>query len=119
MTPSCSEKSRVRFLEEAHVLLQIIAPFVQRLGVPFAAADGKKVAAIDMNGAGQPRYRVGHRMDDVAAERLGIALAKRFCPGRLDPATVGTRYPTPEDVVLAPGINADHRPDQMVVRHDR
>src|SRR5947209_4814159 len=100
MTPSCVEESRVRLLEKAHVLLQIVAPLMQCLGVPFAAADGEEVAAIDVNGAGQPRHRVGHRMDDLAAERLDIALAERLCPGRLDPAAFGVRHPAPEDVVL-------------------
>jgi hypothetical protein len=58
-------------------------------------------------------------MDDVAAERFGIPLAERLCARRLDLAAGGVRQPAPEDVVLAAGIDADHRPHQMVVRPDR
>src|SRR4030081_779858 len=54
MMPSGSLEGRVRLLEQAHVLLQIVAPFAQCLRIPFAG-DREKVAAIDVNGAGQPR----------------------------------------------------------------
>ena len=53
------------------------------------------------------------------AERLDIALAQGFGAGGLDLATRPLRDTAPEDVVLAAGIDADHRPHQMIVRSNR
>src|SRR5215467_12306199 len=66
-------RQRVRVLEQLQVLRHVVAGFLQAFRVPLAALGGEKVAAIDVDGAGQPADRIGDRMDDVAAERLGIA----------------------------------------------
>jgi len=39
-------------------------------------------------------------MDNVASQRLGIALAERLGPGGFDLAAGRLRQPPPEDVVL-------------------
>src|SRR5437868_5200076 len=90
--------------------------FDERLGVPFAARRRKEIAAIHMNRAGQAVERVGDGVDDVAAQRFGLALAQRLRARRLDLAAGISRQPPPPDVVLAAGIDADDRPHQMVVR---
>jgi hypothetical protein len=51
-------------------------------------------------------------MDDVPAQRLGIAAPKGLCIGSFQPAALAG-HATPEDVVLAPGVDSDH-PSHMV-----
>src|SRR5260370_3766864 len=72
---------RVRLLEQPHVLRDIVALLAEGFWIPFAALGGEEVAAIDVDGGAQPRDRVGHRMDDVARERLRIPLAQRLRAG--------------------------------------
>src|SRR3546814_10123801 len=76
----------IRFLEQAHVLLYVVALFQERLRVPFAAVDAEEIAAIDVEGAGQARDRIRHRVDDLLSERNGIPHAERPGAGRPDPA---------------------------------
>src|SRR5260370_37085990 len=95
----------IRLGKEANVLFHVVRPLRQRLCIPFAARDGKEIAAIDVDGASQARDRVGYRMDDVAAQRLGVASAQRPPPGRPDPGGARrTVDPAPEQLGLAPGI---------------
>ena len=65
--------SEVRCLEHAPVQREVIGPLGERFRIPLAALRAVKIAAIDVDCAGQPRQWVGHRMDDVAPERLGVA----------------------------------------------
>jgi hypothetical protein len=67
---------RVRVFEQFHVLRHIVTALLQIFGVPLASLSGKKIAAIDVNGARQPRDRIGHRMNDIVAERLRVANAQ-------------------------------------------
>src|SRR5713226_2876226 len=98
----------IRLGKEANVLFHVERALRQRLRIPFAARDGKEIAAINVDGASQARDRVGYRMDDVAAQRLGVANAERPRPDRLDPGRARrTVDPAPEHVVLAPGVNSD------------
>ena len=108
----------VRFLEAAHDTLGVVAAFRQGFGVPFAPLGREKVAAIDMDRTGQARNRIGHRVNDVVAERFGVADAQERAAGGLDPAA-SVRQTAPEDVVLAAAVDADHRPHLMIMRHDR
>lgn len=58
-------------------------------------------------------------VDDVVPERLGIAFAQKFRRGDLDSAAVRICNAAPEDIILAAGIDADHRPYQVIMGHDR
>ena len=58
-------------------------------------------------------------MDDVAAQRLGIADPQRPAACRLDLGRTRRADAAPIHVVFGAGINADHRPDQVIMRHDR
>src|SRR5258708_20669201 len=98
------------FGKEAPGALHVKALLAQRLGVPFATRLGEEGAAIDMEGAGQPRNWVGHRMNDVVAKRHGILFRQGLRSGGFNgPAVVG-RQATPEDVVFPAGIDADDGP---------
>src|ERR1044071_1027991 len=57
-------------------------------------------------------------MDDVPAQRLGIAAPKSLCTGSF-PAAALAGDATPEDVVLAPSVDSDHPPHVMIVRQQR
>lgn len=46
--------------------------------IPLAALGSEEVASIDVDGAGQLVDRINDRMDDVGAERLGIADGQRL-----------------------------------------
>src|SRR5687767_12777191 len=91
----------VRVFKGAHRLLRIPGLLDQRFRVPLAPLGSEKIAAVNMKSTGQARDRIGHRMDDVAPEQLGISLAQRFCARRLDLVAVTPRYSTPKDVVHA------------------
>src|SRR3546814_1034645 len=77
----------IRLLEQAHVLLDVVALFQERLRVPFAAVDAEEIAAIDVEGAGQARDRIRHRVDDLLSERNGIPHAERPGAGRSEEHT--------------------------------
>src|SRR4029079_6905953 len=57
-------------------------------------------------------------MDNVLTERTDIFCAQRAGAGGLNLPLPSRGDAAPEDVVLAPAINADDRPHMMVVRHD-
>src|SRR5690242_13711337 len=79
----------VRLFEPANGALGVEGPLQQCLRIPFAPAWRiEKIAAIHVNGAGQTRNRVGHRMDDVASEGLGALLAERLGAGSFELAAV-------------------------------
>jgi len=83
----------------------------QRLRIPSLPRDGKEIAAIDVDGASQAWDRVGYRMDDVAAQRLGVANAER--PRPTASILVGPGAPSirrQNMLSSAPGVNSDHRP---------
>src|SRR5882724_11471445 len=89
----------------------------QRFRIPFAAPTGsEEIAAVDVNSTREPRDRIGHRVNDVVPERLGIALTERLGAGGFDPAAWNA---PPENVVLTARVDADHRPHLMIVRHQR
>src|SRR5262245_39207625 len=52
-------------------------------------------------------------MNDIASERFGIALSKRLCADCFELA--GACDAAPENIVLAPGIDADNSPHLVVV----
>src|SRR5215469_5505589 len=58
-------------------------------------------------------------MDDITPERLDIPFPQRLCSGGFNAAATVSRQAAPEDVVLATRVDADYRPHQMIVRHDR
>ena len=70
-----------------------------------------------MDGAGQPRDRIGDRVDDIVAKRLGVTNAQRLGAGRFDAVTVADA--TPEHIVLAAAVDTDNRPHVVIVGHDR
>ena len=47
-------RQRVRIFEQFHVLRHIVTAFSQMFGIPFASFGGEKIAAIDVDGAGEP-----------------------------------------------------------------
>jgi len=72
-----------------------------------------------MDGTGQSWNWVGDRMNDIVSKRLRVTDAQGACASRSNP-TVGIALDAPpEDVVLAAGVQANHRPHSMVVRHYR
>src|SRR5690348_12230583 len=105
--------------EQVQVFFHVEWSFEQRFRIPFAARRGEEIPTIDVDGARQSRQRVGHGVDDIAPERLDIPFPQRLRAGGLDAAAILSRHAAPEDVVLATRVNADHRPHQMIVRHDR
>jgi hypothetical protein len=60
----------VGIFELAHGSLNTEPSFEQRLGIPLTALFIEEIAAIDMDGAGEPSDRVCNRMDDVVPEWL-------------------------------------------------
>ena len=55
-------------------------------------------------------------MDDVRAERTGLARKQGVGARGLDAAAAILGQTTPEDVVLPTGVHADHRPHTVTVR---
>src|SRR5580658_8345187 len=109
----------VGLLEQLPRLGHVVWTLAQRLGVPLAAFLPQEVPAIGVDGAAQARNGVDDGVDDVRAERATIAHAQRPCACRLDVPGGILGQPAPEDVVLTAGIDADHRPHPMIMRHDR
>src|ERR1043166_1145379 len=108
--PRSVRKSSVRLFKAADRAFGVERSFRQGFRVPLAPVRGiEEITAVDMDGAGQAGNRIGDRMNDVAPERRRVPRAQRRCAGRLDLArAVGQA--APEDVVLAPGIDADDGP---------
>src|SRR5207245_10578156 len=99
----------VRLLEPANRALAVHRTFHQGFSIPFAAVRAEKIAAIDVNGAGQSRNRICHGMNDVVAKRLRVADAQRSCACSLDtPVAVG--HTAPAHMTLAARRTADHPP---------
>ena len=67
----------VRSVEEVHVLLDVVGLFKQRLVIPLAPLGVEEVAAIDVDGAGQPAQGIVDRVDDIGAKRGDILGAER------------------------------------------
>jgi hypothetical protein len=61
--------------------------------IPFAALRAKEVPTGDVNGAGQPGDRIGHRMDDIVTEGLASFADSALAPtaSSLPPWPLGTR----------------------------
>ena len=57
-------------------------------------------------------------MDDVVSEWHGVFFADGLGASRLDFA-IAARNGAPENVVLAPGVDADHGPHAVIVRQQR
>jgi len=109
----------VGLLETAHGAVRIERTFHQSFRIPFAPPVGlEEIAAVDVERPGQARDGIGHRMNDVVTEHLGVADRQRLGTGSLH-LSGNTRDTAPKDVVFAPGINADHRRHLMIVRHHR
>ena len=53
------------FLEKPHVLFDIIRPFGEGFGVPFAAWCREEIATVDMDSARKARDWIGDRMNNV------------------------------------------------------
>jgi hypothetical protein len=62
----------VCLFEQPQVFLHVVPLFEQCFRIPFAAGGGKKIPAIDVDGARKSRQRIGRRVDDVAPERLDL-----------------------------------------------
>ncbi len=60
-------------------------------------------------------------MDDVAAKRSDLANAHRLCARRLDLGATGPRLRqlSPENVVFAPAVDADHSKHVVVMGQER
>src|SRR6516164_689013 len=108
----------VGFLEDPARPLAVGRLLGKFLRVPFTTPGGKEIAAVNVDRGSEFGCRVGDRVDNVFAERLRVFRAQRASPGSFE-----LRFPdrcdtTPEDVVLAPTVDADNRPHMMIVRHD-
>src|SRR5579885_1314226 len=121
MARACSAEAPagVGLLEKARGPLQIEGPLAKSLRVPFAARRAEEVAAIDLEGTGDPRQRIRHGVDDVAPERLGVLGADRLGARGLDPRSLLDRDPAPAHVVLTPHVDVDHSPHPVIVGHLR
>ncbi len=62
--------------EQPEQLFDVAGLLPQRPRIPFAAVGAKEIAAVNVDGAGQPRDGIGDRMDDVRPQRLGILFAQ-------------------------------------------
>jgi len=71
-TVSLGSVKCVGLFKELHVLRHIVATLLQGLRIPFTALGGEEVPTVDVNGAGQTGNRIGHRMNDVFTEGVGI-----------------------------------------------
>src|SRR4051812_33844518 len=102
------ERTGVGVIERADCLLRVPRLFDQRFRVPIALLGGEKIATVNMNGPGQARNRVQHRMDDVSPEQHRLTLTQGLGPRSLDlPRVCGAAHAPPENVVLASGVDAD------------
>jgi len=109
----------VGFLELAQNTIDITRLLDQGFRIPFAAARGEKIAAVDVNGAGETGNRICDGMNDVLSERLGVFFAEGAGSGGFEFAGGGTGNATPEDVVFAAGVNADDGPHLVIVGEER
>src|SRR5258708_17985034 len=109
----------VGFLELADNSIHTTGLLEERFGIACAAAGGEIIAAVDVNGAGEAGNRVRDGMDDVVSERLGVFFAERAGAGGFELAGGAARNATPEDVVLAAGVNTDHGPHLVIVGKQR
>ncbi len=94
------------------------ALFAERLGIPLAPIDAEEVAPVDVDRSRQAGDGVGDRVDDIGAEHHGVLHGERARPRGFDAAALLGRETPPEDVVLPAGVDPDHRPHPMVVRHE-
>src|SRR5690348_18486790 len=100
--PLRADHDAVGLLESPHGPFRVPALFFERLRVPFATFSAEEIAAIDVDGAGQPRNGIGDRMDKVAPHRVSVTLTKGSCAGGFNPPALG--YAPPVYVVLAAGV---------------
>src|SRR5262245_30731823 len=107
----------IGLFELAHRPRDVVGLFKQCFGIPFAARLVEKIAAVDVDRSRQARDWIGYRVDDVVAERFRVAFAQGLGACRLQLAARASR-PSPEDIVLAAAVDADHCPHAMIVRHD-
>jgi hypothetical protein len=73
----------------------------------------QKIASVDVYGTPEARYRTSNRMNNVVAQRFGVANAQ--CG--LDSAAAIGQSP-PKHVVLSTAVDADHSLHLMIVRDD-
>ena len=66
----------IGLVEPTHRPFRIPALLIERFRIPFAALDAEEVASVNLDGAGQPGNRIGHGVNEVAAEGFGILLAQ-------------------------------------------
>ena len=72
MSAQARGKASIGFLENLPRPVAVGGLLGERIGVPFAAVGGEEIAAIDVDRGGKFGGWVGHRMDDVVAERLCV-----------------------------------------------
>lgn len=106
----------VGLLEATQHLVSIAGLFHQRFRVPLASRDSKKVATIDVDGAGKASDRISHRMDDVRPQRNRIFFAEGLRARGFELAGRVVRQPALEDIVFAAGVDANDRPHPVIVR---
>src|SRR5262245_49419120 len=78
---SAADHGPVGFLEPALGALGVLALLDESFRVPFAAFGRKEIATVNVDGRGEPRDRIGHGMDYVAAQGVNIASSQRLGTG--------------------------------------
>src|SRR5215472_17826939 len=107
---SALHQQRVRVFKPARHLGAVARLFPETLCVPFTAGHAEEVSTINVNGASQSRDRVGNGVNDVAPQRLSIFRGEGPGACRFNFSFRAAGHATPENVVLASGVDADHRP---------
>ena len=65
----------------------------------------------------QSGQRIGHRMNDVLAQRRDVLFRQRLCSRCFDPF-FAARQASPENVVFATRVDPDDRPHAVIVRQE-
>src|SRR6266481_5322977 len=112
----CGVKT-VAFLEQLQCPLHIAWLLQQPLRIPLATRRAEEVTTVYVNSAGQAPDRIGHRVDDVAAQRKSVPFAERLGTRSLDSPAGLIRHTPPQDVVFAARVYPDDGPHVVVVGH--
>src|SRR5262249_58209773 len=106
----------IRLLEERQQPLDVIGLFQKAFRVPLTVCCREEVASIHVSCARQPTDGIDDGVDDVGTKRHRLPLTECFSSGGLDATRRITRWPSPEDVVLAARVDADDGPQPTVMR---
>ena len=108
---------RICFFKPLGHPLRIARLFDERLGIPLAPPGREEITAINMQRPRQSRQRIGHRMNDVLAQRHDVLFRQRLCSRCFD-AFLAVRQASPENVVFATRVDPDDRPHAVIVRQE-